>query len=296
MNGEANSGSDSDSTVEGKTPGEILEGPKIKPPSSDQIEALSPTSFYIYNKNTESYTLKNEDATKRRRSSSRSSKRRPTTKRPHVASTSEKNKIISPAKHRVRDSSSLLTPVQIDEMFPAPQISTDKEEDEASVSSKSSSNSSVFSSSLCVTATSFKNFYVQATIHDTGGVRLVLMSSSKVAYTLNATLTDADRLLLNLERNTRRKNRRQVLAPWLPKLCTSNNLLCACTSSGSIYFISSDYRSYRFEYGTSVCDFAMSRSTFFGGKESFVLVIVPRNSRHIEVYRLVDSIVGEDDS
>ena len=212
-----------------------------------------------------------------------------------MSSTSE-NKVISPAKHRVRDSSSLLTPVQIDEMFPA-QISTDKEEEEESVSSKSSSNSSVFSSSLCVTATSFKNFYVQATIHDTGGVRLVLMSSSKVAYTLNATLTDADRLLLNLERTRRhRKNRRQVLAPWLPKLCTSNNLLCACTSSGSIYFISSDYRSYRFEYGTSVCDFAMSRSTFFGGKESFVLVIVPRNSRHIEVYRLVDSIVGEDDS
>ena len=76
MDEEANSGSDSDSTVEGKTPGEILEGPKIKPPSSDQIEALSPTSFYIYNKNTESYTLKNEDATKRRRSSSLPSKRR----------------------------------------------------------------------------------------------------------------------------------------------------------------------------------------------------------------------------
>ena len=228
---------------------------------------------------------------------SRSSKRRPTTKRPHVVSSaSSENKIISPAKHRVRDSSSLLTPVQIDEMFPT-QISTDKEEEEDE-ESVSSSSSSVFSSSLCVTATSFKNFYVQATIHDTGGVRLVLMSSSKVAYTLNATLTDADRLLLNLERTRRhRKNRRQVLAPWLPKLCTSHNLLCACTSSGSIYFISSDYRSYRFEYGTSVCDFAMSRSTFFGGdKESFVLVLVPRNSRHIEVYRLVDSIVGEDDS
>ena len=230
---------------------------------------------------------------------SRSQRRPPPGSASQRSHTVSGTRMSSPAKpsasSRIRDSSSLLTPAMdmMDDMIP--QSSTDIDEidqDKDSVSSKSSSNSSndVVSSSLCITATSFKNLYAEATIHDTGSVRLVLMSSSsksEVAHTLNATLTDADRLLMDLERKNRHRKNRKMLAPWLPKLCTSGPLLCACTSSGSVYFIASDFRSYRFEYGTSVCDFAMSRSTFFGD-DSFVLALVPRNSRRIEVFRLVN--------
>ncbi|MDC3321025.1 hypothetical protein OAV88_00325 [bacterium] len=254
------------------------------------------------------------------------SQRRHSRPRRVVPSSSSTTLLSSPAKrasttsrrNRI-DSSSLLTPFMNDDMMTTAtsqyytRKSTAEEErsdDSDSVSSKSSSNSSVAPrASLLVAATTFDTFYVQATIHDTGHVRLVLSSSSsnnviedddedddnvERTYTLNATPTDADRLLMEIrhrKNNRRRKSQKLVLAPWLPKLCTSQNFLSACTSSGSVYFIASNYRSYRFEYGQSVHDFSFSGSKFFDD-HSCVLALLPRDGRRIEVFRVGHDCVG----